>query len=180
MSNRQEPQIQSGPRGPLGSPAAPSQEAGASAVSAASVFAPRKKKPAAPPDPNVIRFRSRYSGYRIQITAPADVFEPASGRVIKGRPKVAQFRGGYFETKDPETLKVMLDSGKFGLGNDFWRVEDQEKHEANVAMQEAAMKVAAVKGLPVEQQAVVDALLDQLRSAVAGPNFELPPTSVGA
>lgn len=175
MSNREAPQVVSGPRGPVNPSPGP-----ASAESQAVLAASPKRKPVPPPDPAVRAFRSKYTAYRIQITSPGDEFDRSTGRVIKGRPVVAQFQGGRYETKDPEILKVLLDSKRCGLGLDFWPEELQQKAEANVAVAQALEKVKAVRGLPVDQQAVLDALAESLQSAVVGPGFEMPPTNLSA
>lgn len=173
MSNREAPQVQTGPRGPVVPASVPASAEPAPAASP-------KRKPVPPRDPALRAFRSRYTGYRIQITSPADQFEPATGRVIKGVPVVAQFQGGYYETKDPEILKVLLNSKRCGPGLDFWPEELQQKQEADVAVREALAKVKAVRGLPADQQAVLAALAESLESAVVGPGFEMPPTNLSA
>lgn len=175
MSNRPEPQVLDGLHGPTVAPSAPQPE-----TAPAAPFARPKKKTPPPPDPDLVRYNSRYLGYRVQITAPADVFEPATGRVIRARPVVAQFSAGRYETKDPEIIAVLDKSARCGLGLDFWRAELQEKANAAKAVAAAVTAINSVTGLTPEQKATVEALTGVLQESMVGTGFELPPAHIGA
>lgn len=61
-----------------------------------------------------IEFQSRYKEFRLQITSPADIFVPATGQVIKSKPKVAQFHNYTFKTTDAEIVKKIRQYQRFG------------------------------------------------------------------
>ena len=78
-------------------------------------------------------YASAHKSYRIQITSPADVVDPYTGRRQQGRPVVAQFRDWYY-VNDAANLddRKMIDDAlqsnpRFGMTLDFWKVEDQRK-----------------------------------------------------
>jgi len=78
-------------------------------------------------------YASAHKGYRVQITAPADVVDPYTGRRQQGKPIVAQFRDWHYvnDAKDP-AVRRMVDEAlqsnpRYGLRLDFWLVEAQRQ-----------------------------------------------------
>lgn len=62
-----------------------------------------------------VTFTSRYGRHRIQITAPADIYNPATGRIVRGRPKVAQFDNYTFTTSDVEIVESLRAHRLYGF-----------------------------------------------------------------
>lgn len=99
---------------------------------------------------------SKFRRYRVQITAPADVVDPATGRKIVGRPVTAKFEEGVW-TNDVKNLaeRERIDSylqenpyfGKYGSGAEFWLASDQEQ-----TVKAAKLRAArdTLKSLPAE------------------------------
>jgi hypothetical protein len=75
----------------------------------------RASRPAAPEE---VVLNSKYRNYIFQITSPAPIFDPASGRVLDVRPKAAKFQNGEYRTRDAEVIAVM--KADRGYGVDFW------------------------------------------------------------
>lgn len=118
---RQAPKVVDGARGPEQNPVV-----GASPADSESGIGQRlraiESKAVKPADGEVV-FQSRYGAYRIQVTAPADTFNPVTGQYKRARPVFAQFRFGEFKTKDPEIIETLKGSKDYGL--DFWDAAEQ-------------------------------------------------------
>lgn len=113
MIRRETPEVISGARGPRDVRDAQVAEKRASKA-ALGMKAPAGK----------IRFQSRYSNLRIQISAPADIRDPFTGRITAGRPKAAQFRNNFFDVAetDEDTLKWLKEHPAYG--RNFWLLSD--------------------------------------------------------
>jgi len=76
---------------------------------------------------------SAYRRYRIQVTSPADVLDPATGRIVRGRPIVAQFEDWNYwnDAKDPGvkrlTDEALQSNPRCGLQSDFWLASEQKE-----------------------------------------------------
>jgi hypothetical protein len=92
----------------------------------------RDARPAAPQE---VVFQARAKNYIFQITAPAPIFDPATGRVLEGRPRAAKFQASEYRTSDPETIAIMKADRAYGVGRDFWDVAEMQQRaaEANEA-----------------------------------------------
>lgn len=95
-------------------------------------------------------YLSAYPGYMVQLSAPADVTDPITGRKTIGRPVVARFEEGRYinNARDPKLRKFIDEEmqrktrfGKPGSGADYWLAEDA------VRMAQAAAKASAKKTL---------------------------------
>lgn len=95
-------------------------------------------------------YLSAYPAYCVQITAPADVTDPLTGRKTIGRPVKALFAEGRYvnNARDPKVRKhideVMQSNSRFGrpgTGADYWLAADA------VRAVEAAKKASALKTL---------------------------------
>jgi hypothetical protein len=75
---------------------------------------------------------ARAANYWLQLIAQEDVYSPLTGHRERGRNVVAKFKGHVFRTKDPEVIALMESKKDYGLGRDFWRQDDEQKHVANV------------------------------------------------
>jgi hypothetical protein len=78
--------------------------------------------------PGEVVYQSKASNFRVQITAPASIFNPQTGRIEDQRPKAAKFSGGIFRTTDPETIAVIESLRGYGVNRDVWRVEAMTEH----------------------------------------------------
>ena len=87
----------------------------------------RDEKPtkvAAKADSSEIVYESAVKNYRIQITSPFDIVDPAKGRVTPAKPLVAQFRDFVFiadssKEHGPEIIEEL--DRVAGLGKKIWR-----------------------------------------------------------
>lgn len=95
-------------------------------------------------------YLSAFPAYCVQITAPADVTDPLTGRKTIGRPVKALFTEGRYvnNARDPKVRahidKVMQENSRFGLpgrGADYWLAE------AAIRMTKAAAKASAKQTL---------------------------------
>jgi hypothetical protein len=108
------------------------------------------------PDPNAVPkvdgtvYLSPFPSYCVQITAPADLVDPVTGRKTVGRPVRAQFAEGRYvnNAKDPKIRKhideVMQSNSRFGKpgsGADYYLAEDARR------MSQAAAKANATATL---------------------------------
>lgn len=109
-------------------------------------------------------FVSRYNSLRVQVTAPADRVDPATGRTIIARPKVAQFKDGVFKTSDADTIEWLTGHPNFGLGRDFWLAAEAQKRAEE---KQYSDMLRAVKSNP--------ALADRLLGDLTGDTFTVPP-----
>jgi hypothetical protein len=98
-------------------------------------------------------YASAHKSYRTQITSPADIIDPYTGRRQVGKPVVAQFRDWYFvnDVKDLATRKLvdeaLQSNSRYGMALDFWKVEDQRKAATDKKVADAR---ATLRSLPRE------------------------------
>lgn len=110
---RRQPQVRTGAIGPEADPhEQPSQDLLAAAVAQA-----KEARAAAPEE---VVFHAKARNYMFQVTAPAPIFDPASGRILEARPKVAKFQNSEYRTKDAEVIAIMKNDRSYGIGRDFW------------------------------------------------------------
>ena len=111
-------------------------------------------------------YLSMYPMYRIQVTAPADITDPITGRKTIGRPTVAAFAEGRYvnNAKDPklrkhidEVLQSNSRFGKPGSGCDFWLAEDAIR----------MTKAAAVANAKATLRQLAQSNPDEFREVVA-------------
>lgn len=100
---------------------------------------------------------SQFRRYRVQVTAPMDRIDPATGLREIGRPIVAQFEDGVYvnDHKDPKIKKLIDDQlqgnpffGKFGDGGAHYWLADTQQASLDRAKLEAAK--ATLSKLPKE------------------------------
>ena len=87
-----------------------------------------------------VAYGSSIKHYRVQITAPYDIHNAATGRVTKAEPKVAQFREFAFIASDPEIIKELDKIA--GIGKKLWRQADLTKAVAAAKDEEIRKFVA--------------------------------------
>jgi hypothetical protein len=121
--------------------------------------------------PDYTVYVSRYTSYRVQITAPIDTIDPTTGQREKGRPIVAQFvEGVYRNNNRDEGVRKLIDRtlqrndlfGKPGQA-EFWLASEQK------AMAEAAKLKAATETLKSLPKETLDAYIASLKT-----DHELP------
>lgn len=125
---------------------------------------------------------SKYSRYRVQITAPLVTVNPITGQPLaNGREIAAQFEEGVYRNteSDPEyrelidrTLQRNKFFGKFGSGADYWLASEQK-----ATLEDARIKsaLATLKSLP--QDVVAQFVADLQQGDLA--DHKLPVAAVG-
>jgi hypothetical protein len=125
--------------------------------------------PAVMPKVDGTVYLSAYPGYMVQISAPADITDPLTGRKTIGRPVVARFvEGRYVNNARDQKLRDYVDEemqrktrfGKPGTGADYWLAEDA------VRMAQAAAKASAattLRSLAKQNPAELERLIAELR-----------------
>lgn len=115
-------------------------------------------------------YLSMYPGYMVQISAPADVTDPLTGRKTIGRPVVAKFvEGRYVNNARDKKLRAYIDEemqrktrfGKPGTGADYWLAEDA------IRMTRAAAKASALATLRSMPKEALDEFLGELKQGDA-------------
>lgn len=132
-------------------------------------------------------YLSAFPAYCVQITAPADVTDPLTGRKTIGRPVKALFTEGRYvnNARDPK-LRAHIDEvmqsnsrfGKPGSGCDYWLAEEA------IRMTKAAAKAnatATLKRLAQENRDEFKALIAELQQGDA-TDIKMPavPNAPGA
>ena len=124
--------------------------------------------PSAMPKVDGTVYLSPFPSYCVQITAPADLVDPVTGRKTVGRPVKALFQEGRYvnNARDPKVRKhiddVMQSNSRFGRpgsGSDFWLAEEA------VRMTQAAAKAnatATLKRLAAERPDEFKALVAEI------------------
>lgn len=132
-------------------------------------------------------YLSMYPGYMVQISAPADITDPFTGKKKIGRPVVARFENGRYvnNARDPE-LRKFIDTemqsktrfGKPGSGADYWLAEDA------VRMARAADKASAkatLRKLAAENRDEFRQLISELeQGSDTDAKMPAPPAAPGA
>ncbi len=129
-------------------------------------------------------YLSAYPGYMVQISAPADVIDPFTGRKTIGRPVVAKFVEGRYvnNARDPK-LRAYIDEemqrktrfGKPGSGADYWLAEDA------VRMARAAAKASAsatLRQLAAQNPAELEQLIAELKQG-SDTDVKMPAAPAG-
>lgn len=126
-------------------------------------------------------YLSPFPSYCVQITAPADLVDPVTGRKTVGRPVKALFQEGRYvnNARDPKVRKhiddVMQSNSRFGRpgsGADFWLAEEA------VRMTQAAAKAnatATLKRLAAERPDEFKALVAEIAQGDATDQVMPPP-----
>ena len=156
MIRRETPEVITGARGPR-----EQRDAVAAEKKAKRALGVQQIQPA-----GKVRFQSKVSNLRIQVTAPADVRDPFTGRLTPGRPKAAQFRDNFLDVdeKNTDTLEWLKNHPLYGVT--FWLLAD-------VIEEAKKQEVAQAKRIlsdPAQRAAVLEALKE---SGVT--DFNLPP-----
>jgi hypothetical protein len=118
-------------------------------------------------------YHSHTTGLIVQITSPADRFDPATGSIVRAHPIKAQFQAvgegalGEFRTKDPEVMRVLEANPRYGLGRSYWRA-DEFMAKARESMRQQ------VKSQLTSDPELLAEVLQEVGSA--GGEFELPPS----
>ncbi len=118
--------------------------------------------------PGEVVYQSKAANYRVQITAPASIFNPQTGRLEDVRPKAAKFSGGIFRTSDQEVIQVIESLRGYGVNRDVWRVEEMTEFRRREQAKEYAFNLA-------NDPELLEAVRAQLSPAVDG---FAPPASV--
>jgi len=120
----------------------------------------------------------------VQVTAPADLVDPVTGRKTVGRPISARFQEGRYvnNARDPkvrahvdEVLQANSRFGKPGTGSDYWLADDAIRMTKAAAKANAA---ATLRALASENRAEFDALVAELSQGDA--TDEKMPAPAGA
>jgi hypothetical protein len=118
-------------------------------------------------------YLSPYPSYCVQVTAPADLVDPLTGRKTVGRPVKALFQEGRYvnNARDPkvrahinEVLQSNSRFGRPGSGADYWLAADAMR------MAQAAAKANATKTLrelAKQNPAELEALIAELKQGDA-------------
>lgn len=75
-------------------------------------------------------YHTTHAGLIVQITSPADRFDPSTGGTIRARPVKAVFEAigagtlGEYRTSDPEIQKELESNPRFGLDRSYWRADE--------------------------------------------------------
>lgn len=114
-----------------------------------------------------VTFTSRWRRHRIQITSPADQFEPSTGKILRGRPVVAQFDNFTFTTSDKMIVNALRKTAKYGI-------EVFESAIVQAATEDAieAQVLSAIEANP--------ALRRRVTSVLEGKSFPNPKATAGA
>ena len=154
MIRRETPEVISGARGPRDVRDAQAAEA-------------KSKRPLGTKAPvGKVRFQSRYANLRIQVSAPADIRDPFTGRITPGRPKAAQFRDHNYDVAETDSDQLQFLKDHPAYGRTFWLLSD---------IVEAARKeqVASTKRQLEADPEFRAAILEALKESNVG-EFELP------
>lgn len=80
------------------------------------------------PEEGVFVFKARAANYRLQYTAPATVTKDSeTGRTIKSNPKALLWKNYVYKTSDLDEVNFIVSRQAYGLGRDFWLLEDEQK-----------------------------------------------------
>lgn len=165
MSNRAAPQVVTGTRGPVDrggvTPAAESELAKKVAAVAGLATQPAVK-------PGEVVFQSRAFAYRYQLTAPADRLDPATGVLVRARPRNAQFHQGLYRTSDEADIKRMKSDPAYGVGRDFWDAEEMRKAALDRQVASLTASVAASG-----DQAMIERVVADLLPLIGKKDFDL-------
>lgn len=127
------------------------------------------------------RYRSKAANYRLQVTSPADTFNPSTGQTTRHLRKIAVFTPlehpigaarGELETNDPQVIEKIEKSKFFGPGLDMWLADTQDRSIAESKIGELSRAIENLGSPELQKE-----LLEKLNSVVA-VNFQLPPTRV--
>ena len=133
------------------------------------------EEPLAAPLPDATKvdgtvYLSPFPSYCVQVTAPADLIDPVTGRKTIGRPTRAQFAEGRYvnnardrKVRDhiDEVLQMNSRFGRPGSGADYWLATDARR------MAQAAAKAGALATLRSLPKEAVDQFLAELRQGEA-------------
>jgi hypothetical protein len=132
-------------------------------------------------------YLSAFPGYMVQLSAPADVTDPFTGKKTVGRPVVARFAEGRYinNARDPKLRKFIDEEmqsktrfGKPGAGSDYWLAEDA------IRMSKAAAKASAtatLRALAKQNPDELEKLISELRQGDATDvQMPAPPAAPGA
>ena len=129
--------------------------------------------PAEAPKVDGTVYLSMFPAYCVQITAPADLVDPVTGRKTIGRPTKAMFQEGRYvnNARDPKVRKhideVLQSNSRFGRpgsGADYWLAADA------VRMAQAAAKASAtatLRTLAKQNPAELERLIAELKQGDA-------------
>lgn len=132
-------------------------------------------------------YLSQYPGYMVQISAPADLVDPVTGRKTIGRPITARFSEGRYvnNARDPKVRKHIDDVmqansrfGKPGSGADYYLAAEAMR------MSQAAAKANAKATLRQIAKQNPEELKQLLAELTQGSDTDVtmpaPPAGVGA
>lgn len=122
---------------------------------------------ARPASPSEVVFHAKARNYMFQVKAPAPIFDPATGRLIEGRPVAAKFQNGEFRTKDPEVIEILKSNVSYGIGRDFWdAAELVERNREN----NKARLLEQMKADPELARELISQLSPSVQSFAAQPS----------
>lgn len=129
-----------------------------SIASAMANEAPTAQARRTPISPEGTVYESLYSRYRIQITAPAVVKDPQTGRETRVPPVVAQFEEGVYVNKerDPKKRKeydrYIQENPFYGLGRHFWLQSERVERDKAVSTAQAKQVLSSLPKAELERQ----------------------------
>jgi hypothetical protein len=122
-----------------------------------------------PAEEGEVVYHTEHAGLIVQITSPADRFDPSTGSVLRARPVKAVFepvgdtKMGEYRTRDADIIRELEGNPRYGLGKSYWRA-DQFASRARAAMKDSIK--SQLQGDP--------ALVAEVLQELNGSEFELP------
>jgi hypothetical protein len=87
---------------------------------------------------------SKFPRYRVQITSPADIIDPLTGRKTRAVPLAAKFEDGIW-VNDAKDAKARADIDEFLQGNQYFGKPGTGAEFWLLSEQEAAVKIAKLR-----------------------------------
>jgi hypothetical protein len=122
-------------------------------------------------DAGAMIFRSKASDYVFILENPQETFNPVTGKRDFSAPiKKAKFANYIFETSDDAVIGRLMASQGYGLGRDFWLLQDEQAVQTAEKAQELLTQLSAlgegVKNLPPElRERITKALGSDVRKS---------------
>ena len=115
-------------------------------------------------DQNRVTYQSRAGSYRLTLEAPADTFDPLTGKRTYHRGVTWRFNNGVFVSTDPREQEIAESRKSYKV--DFWRASDAARADIKKAV---AALVQTIKGAP---EKIREEIMGELTAGAEG--FSLP------
>lgn len=118
-------------------------------------------------------FGSRYSNARLQVKMASDRYDIATGTLVKGETKFAQFSGGILKTSDPEVIAAITAHKGFGKDTsaEYWDVDELRVEKARRDIDALISTIEASPELAGEVRSRL------LKKDPSRQEFDLPPAA---